>query len=105
MGIGSTVVTDMDTIERSNLNRQFLFREKDIGKFKSEAAVAAISSSRPRIGKRVKALTKRVAKDTENILNDKFWGEIDVVANALDNVEARKYVDFKKSPTDHEELH
>lgn len=28
---GSVTVTDMDFIERSNLNRQFLFRSQDIG--------------------------------------------------------------------------
>jgi molybdopterin/thiamine biosynthesis adenylyltransferase len=33
MGVGNMVLTDMDTIEKSNLNRQFLFRNKDIGKF------------------------------------------------------------------------
>ena len=37
------IVTDMDTIERSNLSRQFLFRNTDIGKLKSVVAVCEVS--------------------------------------------------------------
>lgn len=47
MGFGSgekgrIFLTDMDSIERSNLNRQFLFRSQDIGKMKSVAAAEAV---------------------------------------------------------------
>lgn len=38
---GLTVVTDDDTIEVSNLNRQFLFRRDDVKHSKSERASAA----------------------------------------------------------------
>ena len=34
-GKGRVTVTDMDRIEVSNLNRQFLFRPSDVGQFKS----------------------------------------------------------------------
>jgi len=38
---GSIVLTDPDVIEVSNLNRQFLFREKHLRKPKSSTAAAA----------------------------------------------------------------
>ena len=88
---GKIIVTDMDHIERSNLNRQFLFRPYDVGKPKSTAAAKAIKAMNKAMN--VEAQENRVGADTENIYTDDFFASLDGVANALDNVEARTYVD------------
>lgn len=90
---GLCTVTDDDQIEKSNLSRQFLFRDKDIGNMKSsvaaEAAIALNSAFH------LKALQERVGPKSEDIFCDSFWQGLDVVVNALDNVQARLYVDSK----------
>lgn len=91
MGVGQVTVTDNDTIEKSNLNRQFLFREKDLGQPKSEAAAKAAMHINDQV--QVTPLTKKVGRDTEGFFNDDFWFSQDIVANALDNIDARLYVD------------
>jgi ubiquitin-activating enzyme E1 len=90
---GSVLVTDMDTIEKSNLNRQFLFRARDVGRAKSEAAAAAARTMNPAFA--VTPLLKRVGTDTESYFNDDLWMSLDAAVNALDNVEARLYVDSR----------
>ena len=41
------------------------------------------------------ALQNRVSPATEDVFNDKFWGSLNVIVNALDNVNARLYVDSR----------
>jgi ubiquitin-activating enzyme E1 len=94
MGLGSKGeihVTDMDTIEVSNLNRQFLFRSKDVGKPKSECASNAIVHMNSDLAGHVFSKLDRVGVETENIFNDNFWNNITCVTNALDNVQASIY--------------
>lgn len=92
---GSIIVTDMDQIERSNLNRQFLFRPKDVGHLKSDTAAAAVLSMNAELKNKITALKDRVAPETENVFDEAFWERLDGVTNALDNVDARTYVDRK----------
>lgn len=90
---GHITVTDNDSIEKSNLNRQFLFRSKDVGKQKSETAAAAIQVFNPELKGKITTLTDRIGPDSEDIFDEKFWHQLDIITNALDNVEARTYVD------------
>eukprot|EP01063_Lacrimia_lanifica_P036907 TRINITY_DN7442_c0_g1_i1.p1 TRINITY_DN7442_c0_g1~~TRINITY_DN7442_c0_g1_i1.p1 ORF type:complete len:1096 (+),score=453.90 TRINITY_DN7442_c0_g1_i1:48-3290(+) len=90
---GQLTVTDDDTIEKSNLSRQFLFRNTNIGMSKSLCAGQAAAAMNPEFN--VKAMQERVQPTTENVFDDAFWDGLDVVVNALDNVKARLYVDSK----------
>jgi len=88
---GMIHVTDMDIIEKSNLNRQFLFRAKDIEQLKSKTAAEAVKKMNPTLN--IAAYSNRVGPDTEELFNDKFYNSLSGVCNALDNVEARLYMD------------
>lgn len=88
---GITYVTDMDRIEKSNLSRQFLFRSSDINRPKSTTAARAVSVMNPAFN--ASALENKVAPETEYLFNDDFFEALDMVCTALDNVEARLYID------------
>ncbi|KAK4458491.1 hypothetical protein QBC42DRAFT_300244 [Cladorrhinum samala] len=90
---GKITVTDNDQIEKSNLNRQFLFRPQNVGQMKSECAARAVEAMNPELAGHIVSLKDRVGQETEHIFNEDFWNGLDGVTNALDNVEARTYVD------------
>lgn len=97
---GKVYVTDMDLIEKSNLNRQFLFRPHDVQQMKSSVAAKAVQVMNPDMN--IVAHQNRVGPETEKVYNDDFFESLDGVANALDNIDARIYMDrrcvFYKKP-------
>uniref|UniRef100_A0A673CAD6 Ubiquitin-like modifier-activating enzyme 6 n=1 Tax=Sphaeramia orbicularis TaxID=375764 RepID=A0A673CAD6_9TELE len=90
---GEVCITDPDLIEKSNLNRQFLFRPHHIQKPKSTTAAAATLDINPDL--QVDAHLNKVCPATEGIYSDSFYSRLNLVVTALDNVEARRYVDSR----------
>ncbi|XP_063096462.1 ubiquitin-like modifier-activating enzyme 6 isoform X1 [Cavia porcellus] len=90
---GMVTVTDPDLIEKSNLNRQFLFRPHHIQKPKSYTAADATLNINPQL--KIDAHLNKVCPATEAIYNDEFYTKQDIIITALDNVEARRYVDSR----------
>ncbi|KAJ1355402.1 Ubiquitin-activating enzyme active site [Parelaphostrongylus tenuis] len=87
IGYGDIHVIDMDTIDVSNLNRQFLFRREHVGRSKAEVAAEAIRQLCPSI---------KITFDLDTIFSAKFnlpfFQQFDIVMNALDNRAARNHV-------------
>jgi ubiquitin-activating enzyme E1 len=70
-----------------------LFRQNNVGKSKSSTATAAAKVMNPALN--VNCFETRVGSDTEAVFNDPFWESLDFVVNAVDNINARLYVDSK----------
>jgi ubiquitin-activating enzyme E1 C len=78
-------VLDMDTIDVSNLNRQFLFRYQDCNKYKSEVAADFIRHRCPSLT--VTAYTKPLQH-----FAPRWFTQFDLVIAGLDNIEARQWL-------------
>ncbi|KAG6538261.1 hypothetical protein ZIOFF_003374 [Zingiber officinale] len=80
-------VIDMDTIEVSNLNRQFLFRQSHVGQSKAKVARDAVLKFVPQI-----KITPYHANVKDPDFNVEFFKQFNVVLNGLDNLDARRHV-------------
>ncbi|KAG5958170.1 hypothetical protein E4U56_005732 [Claviceps arundinis] len=86
-GFGEVHIVDLDTIDLSNLNRQFLFRQEHIKKSKALVAKDAASKFNPHV---------TIVAHHANIKDDEFtvswFKQFSIVFNALDNLDARRHV-------------
>ncbi|KAL4097386.1 hypothetical protein QTP88_022175 [Uroleucon formosanum] len=85
MGFGDVHVIDMDTIDLSNLNRQFLFRKKDVNSSKAEVAAKFINERVPTC-----RVTPHHCKIQDK--NEDFYRNFHFVVCGLDSVVARRWI-------------
>uniref|UniRef100_A0A915PBS9 SUMO-activating enzyme subunit n=1 Tax=Meloidogyne floridensis TaxID=298350 RepID=A0A915PBS9_9BILA len=81
------ITIDLDTIEISNLNRQFLFRKEHVGKSKAEIASSVVKQMSPDVN---------ITFYHDSIMNEKFgvdfFRSFSLIMSALDNRAARSHV-------------
>lgn len=82
-GVGNLVLVDSDWVSLSNLQRQILFTQTDIGRFKVEVAKEWIVRQNPQIV--VEAYTEMLSAENANAL----LGLADIVVDCTDNFAAR----------------
>lgn len=84
-GVQSVDVIDLDNIDVTNLNRQFLFRQKDVGSSKAVTAAAFINERCPWM-----KVTPHHGMIQDK--NPSFYQSFNCIISGLDNIEARRWL-------------
>ena len=86
-GFKKFVLIDCDVVDISNLNRQILFTQNDIGKLKTDVAKSRLIN----INSEIEALTINSRIGVEK-LDDLHLGGIDFIVDAIDSVEGKLHI-------------
>jgi sulfur carrier protein ThiS adenylyltransferase len=85
VSIGKLVIADFDTIEESNLNRQYFFFDQ-IGKMKSDTLKYNIK----RINKNIQVISHNVFIDKTNF--NEIFKDCDLIIEAFDKTDSKKMI-------------
>jgi len=83
-GVGRIRIVDFDRVDVSNLNRQVLHWQENIGHLKAQSAGEKLSRLNPYV--EIESITE--ALDEENL--DSLLSGVDVIVDALDNFDTRQ---------------
>ncbi|KAF8121553.1 hypothetical protein EV363DRAFT_1363763 [Boletus edulis] len=86
-GFGHITLLDLDTIDLSNLNRQFLFKKKDVKQSKAMVAAQTAGAFNPNV--RIQPIHANIKESQFDV---EWFQSFDIVLNALDNLDARRHV-------------
>jgi ubiquitin-like 1-activating enzyme E1 B len=86
-GFGDITLLDLDTIDLSNLNRQFLFRKKDVKQPKALVAARTASAFNPSV--KIQPLYSNIK---EAQFDAQWFAGFHIVMSALDNLDARRHI-------------
>lgn len=82
-GVGTLGIVDFDQVDLSNLQRQVIHRQSDIGRSKAESAKAAIAEINPFVN----VVMHQVRLDRYNV--NEIFGDYDVIVDGTDNFATR----------------
>ncbi|HTF40664.1 MAG TPA: ThiF family adenylyltransferase, partial [Propionibacteriaceae bacterium] len=85
-GVGTLGIVDFDTVDESNLQRQIIHGQSDIGKSKAQSARESIGQTNPF----VKVVVHDVRLDNDNVLE--IFGQYDLIIDGTDNFATRYMV-------------
>lgn len=98
-GIHDTTIIDMDRVSLTNLNRQFLFQPKDIGRPKATVCAERLSQQRS-----IRIITNEQLDETSTVpivrpifgrieeYHPDWYSQFHLIISGLDSIEARRWI-------------
>jgi adenylyltransferase/sulfurtransferase len=85
-GVGTIGIVEFDTVDESNLQRQIIHGQSDIGKRKAQSAKAKISEINPNVN----VITHETRLDNSNV--KEIFSQYDIIVDGTDNFATRYLV-------------